>query len=326
MNKPPPITRRREILKRRELQGDRDLRPILLNARDGLEKIITRGVSRGNFATSAAYRDGVYRAMYTEYVALGGDLRKWSSAHVDKIAREWHALAVADLARSQRKFDKSFDVWSRRYLRNIVELVDPLNAPALAAVRAAELPSVLGGMLQRDIGVLREAVVEVSRLSAASGLTQRQTRGLMLQTVLDKRKTWEFIDRSGKKWEPKNYFSMLNRTISNNVARQTYAETVVDAGHDLATIEGGIQDSICDNCAAWAGKIVSLTGKTEGYPTEADAVAGGVFHPRCRHYLGVVLLSIPGDIDKAKARELELREEERARAERLSQARERRAA
>jgi len=91
--------------------------------------------------------------------------------------------------------------------------------------------------------------------------------------------SWQFIDKSGKKWNNGNYFNMLNRTTVANVSRNAYTDALVDNGHDLATIEGG--GDPCPACSAWRGVVVSLSGANSKFPSMADAEAGGVFHPNC---------------------------------------------
>jgi hypothetical protein len=60
----------------------------------------------------------------------------------------------------------------------------------------------------------------------------------------------------------------------------------------------------CELCQPWQGKILSITGKTKGYPTLEEAKAAGLFHPRCRHAYS---LSIDLDAEIAKL-ESELKE------------------
>ena len=43
----------------------------------------------------------------------------------------------------------------------------------------------------------------------------------------------------------------------------------------------------------WQGKVLSITGKTKGYPTLEEAKAAGLFHPNCRHAYGLHI-----DLDK----------------------------
>lgn len=47
-------------------------------------------------------------------------------------------------------------------------------------------------------------------------------------------------------------------------------------------------DPDCRLCFPWEGRILSLTGKTEGFPTYEEARKAGCFHPNCVHTLDPV--------------------------------------
>jgi hypothetical protein len=97
---------------------------------------------------------------------------------------------------------------------------------------------------------------------------------------------------------------MLNRTLARNAAEDAYLAEMKESEHDLATIEGGIPPNCCRDCLRWAGKIVSVSGASDKYPSLDQAKAEGVFHPRCRHYLAVML---PGEEADAAAEEARVR-------------------
>lgn len=297
---PPAKRARKHILTRQINTGAGNVRRILLKAKGETEAKIIKHATSGNLAASAALRDNLYADLERSYKALGGDIDRWATSQATSVAKDWHRLAIADLPRKARRLD--WQTFSKRYLDDIVARVHPANKTKLAAVNAA-----LGGMLQGDIAHLRTQTVAVRRLAAATGMTARETRKEMLARVTTERPGWKFIDKTGRQWEPENYFKMLNQTISANVARETYIETAADAGHDLLTIEGGITAESMrypdDPCPDWAGAIISSTGATPGYPTLADAESAGMFHPRCRHYLAVVLEKVPGELEDAHKRQ-----------------------
>jgi len=69
----------------------------------------------------------------------------------------------------------------------------------------------------------------------------------------------------------------------SQTANEVYVHALTQEGHDLVMVS--VQGAK-DKCRRWEGSILSLTGKTEGYPTLAFAKATNeVFHPRCRHTL-----------------------------------------
>ncbi len=65
--------------------------------------------------------------------------------------------------------------------------------------------------------------------------------------------------------------------------------------YDLHTVPNWYitNNIISHNCTPWQGKILSITGKTKGYPTLEEAKAAKLFHPRCRHAYGLYI-----DLDK----------------------------
>jgi len=69
------------------------------------------------------------------------------------------------------------------------------------------------------------------------------------------------------------------------------ANRLVEQGHDLVKVS--THRGACELCQPWQGKILSITGKTEGYPTLEEAKAEGLFHVNCRHAYGLYI-----DLDK----------------------------
>jgi hypothetical protein len=84
---------------------------------------------------------------------------------------------------------------------------------------------------------------------------------------------------------------MVARTTTAEAHLQGTANRLVEQGHDL--IKVSTHRGACPLCEPWQGKILSITGKTEGYPTLEEAKAAGLFHPNCRHAYGLYI-----DLDK----------------------------
>lgn len=100
-----------------------------------------------------------------------------------------------------------------------------------------------------------------------------------------------FKDRSGKTWNMRTYTEMVARTTTAEAYLQGTANRLVEQGHDLVKVS--THRGACELCQPWQGKILSITGKTEGYPTMEEAKAAGLFHPNCRHAYGLYI-----DLDK----------------------------
>jgi hypothetical protein len=74
---------------------------------------------------------------------------------------------------------------------------------------------------------------------------------------------------------------MLVRTTTARVARDSYMDTLVSNGDDLAVIQNA-DGTACDICQAWDGVIMSISGANTDYPSYNQALNAGWGHPNCR--------------------------------------------
>jgi hypothetical protein len=302
---PEPSRRDRQpVLDEQIRKSAKPLSEIVVEARNRIDAKVVKAAADGKLQRSAYLRDTLSKELREEYVRLQGNTDEWTAKTAKNVAREWRKLAINDLPSGD--YDQSWAKFSRKYLDNIIAKVSPETVANLAARRVTGFSPAIGGMLQQDIVSLRRSLIEVQRLQALTGMTQDEMRRELMDRVTKDRPAWTFIDRAGKRWNASSYFSMLSRTTASVTSREAYVDTLSEAGHDLATIEGGIPPNCCEDCVRWAGKIVSVTGATKGYPTYQNAQDDGVFHPRCRHYLAVVL---PGEVKEAEENNKKMRED-----------------
>lgn len=100
---------------------------------------------------------------------------------------------------------------------------------------------------------------------------------------LDKRGFVGIIDKAGRHWKPDVYSKMVLRTkmMQSEIAMQQ--EQALLNGTDLAYIAGPHVDNPCEG---WIGVVISLNGRTPGYPTyDYCRATGQVFHPNCQHWV-----------------------------------------
>ena len=145
--------------------------------------------------------------------------------------------------------------------------------------RLVDVDAVIG---RRVDDVYRNLALESIRGDVAGYQTWQQTAKRYREALADKGITG-FKDASGREWNMKSYTEMVARTTTREVMINGTANRLLEHGQDLAEITGGTAKNTCDICRAWVGRVVSLTGKTPGYPTLDDARAAGLFHPRCTH-------------------------------------------
>jgi len=114
----------------------------------------------------------------------------------------------------------------------------------------------------------------------AQGMTQREAQKLVLKRLREK-DLFVYVDAAGRKWEPKAYASMIARTTPREAEQEAMFRREVELGQDL--VEVSDTPTTCPFCAPWLGKKLSLTGRTEGYTTVAQAHSQGFQHPNCIH-------------------------------------------
>lgn len=130
---------------------------------------------------------------------------------------------------------------------------------------------------------LRDIATRTFQRASVEGLSRKEAYKLIKDEVLSKHPDFKFIDKAGRSWDSRKYFEMLARTVLANTRRESYVQTLINEGQDLAKIS---VHNAKDACKNWEGKVVSLTGAKKGYPTLQEAIASGeVFHPRCKHRL-----------------------------------------
>lgn len=148
-------------------------------------------------------------------------------------------------------------------------------------------------------GVARSAdllINKATREGIVQKMAQGQIGGKALKEVRDQIKGQlaqqglsALTDKGGRKWELDRYAEMLFRTKAVEARNTALRNLMAENDYDLVQVSshGG-----CDLCKQWEGKILSATGATKGYPTVADAEAGGLFHPQCRHVINVLIPSL----------------------------------
>lgn len=90
-------------------------------------------------------------------------------------------------------------------------------------------------------------------------------------------------DSRGRRIRIDHYVKRAVDGYTSNLALAAYQQQMQTAGLDLVMVS--INETTCPKCAPWQGRTLSLNGTTTGYPTLAEARAGGLFHISCRHGL-----------------------------------------
>lgn len=117
-------------------------------------------------------------------------------------------------------------------------------------------------------------------------VTRRQASQQALDRLLGQGITG-FVDRSGRRWDLASYTEMAVRTGVGHANVQGHLDALQAAGHDLVIVSNAPGE--CSRCRPWESKVLSISGQAPGRPTVTEARRAGLFHPGCRHRLGIYL-------------------------------------
>lgn len=123
-----------------------------------------------------------------------------------------------------------------------------------------------------------------------------------------------FVDSAGREWRLETYADTAARTVTSQA--RLMAMDVEFTARDMDLVAVSLHYPTCKYCEPWGGKILSLHGKTRGYPTMAEARAAKLYHPNCLHGFTLV---VPGKEPRVptdkEAREANRKARERAEEE-----------
>lgn len=209
--------------------------------------------------------------------------------------------------------------------------LDRLTADTLDTIRAvhATVPLVMENTYRQIV----DAAVRDEQTSTTPD------RGRAVQRALDafaRRGITGFVDRRGRSWDLVSYVEMAVRSAITRAEVDAYCAQVAAAGHDLVVVSD-VAGS-CELCRPFEGQVLSISGTTIGaIAREAstgrtvtvtvmasldEARQRGLFHPGCRHTLGVWTpddpapphaVRVPDDVRAQRRRARALARRERAR-------------
>lgn len=131
---------------------------------------------------------------------------------------------------------------------------------------------------------------EITRKLATGKLAGRSLREIKKQIIATLKDDGlvALKDKRGATWSLDRYSEMLIRTKAVEARNRGLANRMVENGYDLVQVSS---HGATDVCGKWEGQVLSVTGKTDGYKTVAQAEADGLFHPNCRHAINAF---VPG--------------------------------
>ncbi|MFS8640213.1 MAG: hypothetical protein LOD90_05275 [Symbiobacteriaceae bacterium] len=161
--------------------------------------------------------------------------------------------------------------------------------------RTRQEPRIIGRQVNDE---LRRAGLEAVARKITEGLSVRDMRRILVEDLVQRGIT-VVTDQAGRRWSLEAYADMVARTTSREMYTEGTLRVVQRLGHDLVRIS--THWPTCDLCAARQGRVVSLSGRTEGWPT-LDEIGRPPFHPRCGHSASPVVIDMldPDEVQRLK--------------------------
>ncbi len=165
----------------------------------------------------------------------------------------------------------------------------------------APIPMNLKQLVKATNGLIENASFKILRnandayqqimANATTGLlagtdTRVQATQKMLNEFASKGIT-SFVDKSGRNWNLSTYAEMCARTVSSHAALQGHIDRQLEVGEDLVKVSS--IGTTCPICMRWQGVVLSISGNSPKYHSVDEAKSAGLFHPNCKHTLGMYI-------------------------------------
>ncbi len=157
--------------------------------------------------------------------------------------------------------------------------IDQDAIKALARATVGKLNKSHFAILRLSEDAYRQTIAEATSQVTMGTQTVREAAQAALNRFADKGISG-FVDKSGRHWDLSSYAEMAVRTTTGQAAVQGHLNRLIEHGHDLVIVQGG--GGSCASCAMWHGRVLSVSGATQGYPTVDEATGSGhLMGPNC---------------------------------------------
>jgi hypothetical protein len=171
------------------------------------------------------------------------------------------------------------------------------TAKVMAEAITNRFGDVTGAIGRRVDDIFRTVQLEMASASAMGYEGVKEAARNIRDELLD-RGIGFFKDSAGKLWNLETYAEMAAITVTTEARNRGTWNEFAEHGEDLVIVS--IHPMSCPKCEPWQGVVLSLSGNTPGYPTIHDAMADGLFHPRCRHSTVLYIPREKPDVVKPK--------------------------
>lgn len=149
---------------------------------------------------------------------------------------------------------------------------------------------------------IRKAQLEVTEKKLTTGQTIKQTKENLIRK-LSNQGIASYTDSAGRKWTLDRYAEMSARTVTAEATNKGTFNQLRSMDRDLVQLSS--HSSPCPVCAPLEGRVYSLSGNSERFPSITNALPNryGVIHPNCVHrfmpYVAELADNVERDVKKS---------------------------
>lgn len=272
-----------------------------------------------------AQPDDALIALYRDaYVEL---LERIAARSAAGRAVSYEAALLADIERILRQLDEGARAWIETQLplayqagmaATLTQLTQMgLNPgtlrPSLVGIHRDAVAVLANNMLadlteahqlvgRRLQDVFRQAGIEAVARKVATGQTARQAKAQLQQALVDQGIV-AFADSRGRQWRLDAYAEMVARTTTREATNLGRLNQGTELGYDLVEIT--THSPTCDICAAYQGRVYSVSGRDRRYPALYETAFRHGFHsihPNCGHVAVIYVEALADDPEGDRAR------------------------
>lgn len=259
-----------------------DVLEIYSNAEDKMLKAVAKRVAKGiNIEGWNETKLKDTQILKKEIEKILKDTTKLSNAKVSKGIIDSYKKGIEEVNGKKGTHNTVLD-----------ELDIPMNLKMLVLSTNKLLDNATFQVLRKSDDAYQKVMAHATTGLLAGTDTRVQASQKMLNEFASKGIT-SFVDKSGRNWDLSSYAEMCARTVGSHAALQGHIDRQIEVGEDLVKVS--TIGTTCPICQRWQGVVLSISGNSPKYHSLDEAKASGLFHPNCKHTLGMFIPELDGD-------------------------------
>lgn len=259
-----------------------DILQIYADAEDKMLKAVAKRVAKG--ITTEGWNEIKLKdtqALKQEIEKLLSNTTKLSKSKVSKGILDAYKSGIQEVGGAKGTHKTVLD-----------ELDVPMNLKMLVLSTNNLLDNASFQVLRKANDAYQQVMANATTGLLAGTDTRMQASQKMLNEFASKGIT-TFVDKAGRNWDLGSYAEMCARTVSSHAALQGHIDRQLEVGEDLVKVS--TIGTTCPICQRWQGVVLSISGNHPKYHSLDQAKATGLFHPNCKHTLGMFIPELDGE-------------------------------